>query len=1250
MTFPSTVKKSGSMKATSKTGSESKVLPPGSPGSPKLISVNTSAKLLPIGSSVKTPLANKVSEKVNDGSAVKNLSSKSITKPVNDVKFELAKKPMTKPPPLKLNTKSIDSKELQSPVTLKRIPKTPTTPSVKSFVLAKSPMVTKSSSTMSTSVSPGIVKSSTSPTSKSSQVTAGSKSSTTSSVKSPSTLKSSPVTKSPQVFASSKSTVISSPIAKSPSTLPTSKTLTVPKSPLSTKSLTPTVKSPLSTKSLTPSVKSIISKTTIKDNPTSLKSVSTKDQTTVVKSLTPTKNTALLSTNSTAGVKSPTTLTTKSSTISRSPSMTSSKKSISLKVPLSPSKSLTKHPNTTKVSPSVKLTVSNKPSIVSKPEPMSPKVMVKKESSTLSLLSVKSTSTTKSTSSIVSKTLVSKSPIVKTQSSVVKSPASPKLKTISLPIVKTPLSPIVKTKTTPSPTVKTKTPPSPTVKTKTPPSPIVKTRTTSISTAKPPLSPVIKKMVPTKLILSPGLTKSGPLLSSKLNSVSTDSLVSKTSLKSPKSPTKVVSKKDSIDIKNAVEPKSKGIRGKQPITKTIDIPGISELPSNLVSNKLETQDIEFKLENPTENILKEETEMKIIQILDQDSQYSEELEKHSTLINIDNSLTIANSLVNEETTLLDITNSSINQSQKVQEHNLETIQEYLIEPSTSLEEIRQDEEICCSSEIEIVRKDKCVPCLSTISQSVNNIDDNHFDMTNGYVIIEDLNKTQLCTVDIDDHFEPMNDKLVLGDVPFETDSSDISDSENVVNEIISTQMDDDVFSTEDNLPLLNKDNLSYHDFDRADSTELFIHKLLPKSMTLSEGESSVSTDDGHLSRKSYSEVVSGSPKFNDCYFDYDFEVADDCLDYDNDERSVFVEVTEKEFPELKSDSRKRNKKQKKRNYSNRTDSQSDSNISTSEINYNPEEFDGNEFCRYIKMMKDCSFYPNGLFSSDSVKLSTSSSLSWLDISIRTTDDDLKPSTEFLSTYEVFQGSYLNKDFLTSIIGSTTTPTNETTWFWKSIEGKHQMHNKANITLSLKPRPKHLTTPRFMTLLALISEAKGYEIKPSLSEHFVTTDCSARFDNKIRRLMVQGFWLVGRLIRESLHVEEEVNCGNPFEFDDGDIGLWWAGINMLDWQEYIKESGKNQPILSCYQFVLENMNTDLGNRYNYKEALLSMNSTIPDDFMSELDMDNFILTVRNVKYYCGNIFVDSQENIEVPEESCDDDGNLKEWDNNTVEKN
>lgn len=325
----------------------------------------------------------------------------------------------------------------------------------------------------------------------------------------------------------------------------------------------------------------------------------------------------------------------------------------------------------------------------------------------------------------------------------------------------------------------------------------------------------------------------------------------------------------------------------------------------------------------------------------------------------------------------------------------------------------------------------------------------------------------------------------------------------------------------------------------------------------------------------------------------------------------------------------------------------DSNISFLQMESNSEDFNVGEFSHYIKMMKDCSFYPNGLFSSDSVKLPTSSSLSWLDISVRTTDDDLPASTELLSTYEIFHGSNLNKDFLMSIIGSTVSSTNETSWYWKSMESRLQTHNKTNITLSLKPRPKHLTIPRFMTLLALISEAKGYQIIPSLSEHFITNHCMPRFNDKIRRLMVQGMWLVGRLIKDSLSEDKEVNCGNPFKFADGDIGFWWAGIHMLDWQEYVKECCKTQTLPTCFQFVVENID---GNRHNSHEALLSMNAEAEDFFMSELDIENFIHTVRNVKYYSGDCFVDSQDNLDeenieaVVENSYDG----AEWKNNTDE--
>jgi len=400
----------------------------------------------------------------------------------------------------------------------------------------------------------------------------------------------------------------------------------------------------------------------------------------------------------------------------------------------------------------------------------------------------------------------------------------------------------------------------------------------------------------------------------------------------PKS-TRVVPKSPSKIIKKTEEPKAKGIRGGQPIKKTIEIPGITELPSNQVSNEQETLKFDFVLENAFDSVLKEENDSTITQILDQDSLNLEKLETHKIVENINDDFKITNDFANKESTLSNIINAqNIHSSPEVHENNLETIEEDSIEPLAipSLNEQKQ-KDINILLDFEVVKKDECMPCLNSISQSANGcsivFDDNHFNITNENAFTNQLDETQSCVIDIDDHFEPMNDKLVLGDVPFETDSSqdDVSDNEQTIqkevveNENCGADQNDDVDDV-----FIFTDNIS---INSADSTEHFIHQFMPKSIKRSEGSSSISTDDGSLlSRKSYSEAVAGSPKDGEYYFDYDFEIVDDCLDYDDEGRSVFVEVTEKEFPELKpkdlSGKRRRNKKQKKRNYSNRTESQS----------------------------------------------------------------------------------------------------------------------------------------------------------------------------------------------------------------------------------------------------------------------------------------------------------------------------------------
>lgn len=904
MTFPTAVKKTGPL-TISKTGSGSKTLSPGSPRSPGS-PLNAPAKTILPGSS-KAPLASKGAEKVNAGSAVKKPSVslksstvKSVTKSVIDAKLEPEKslasaakgvtRSVTKPPPLTI--KVMDAKGLQSP-------KTPTISSIKSQTLTKSPMATKPSVSKSTLVPTGIVRS-------------------------PSINKtvSSPMAKSPQVKSTltSKSLAASSPVAKSPPTSVISKTSTTnsagPKSPTGLTNHSTLVAKPVT-------------------------STAIKVSATVAKPTTPVKKTAILSAKSSPGVKSPTIPFNKPSIITKSPSA-SSMKSISLKTPNSPSKLLTKEPPSSAKISSLKSTKNSNE--ISKSNPTSSKAIVKKESSSLSLLSTKSSSTIKSTTSAVSKTSTLKVSVTPLSSSVTKNlvPKSPVAKTKPLAVVKIPSSPTVRTplssmaKTPSSPIVKSSS--SLASKAKTPQSPTMKTRSPSLSLVKPPLSPAVKKMVPTKLILSPGPSKSRPLSSSKLNSVSTESLASRTSLKSPMTPrsTKVVTKSPSKIIKKIEEPKAKGIRGGQPIRKTIEIPGITELPSNLVLNQQETLKFDFVFENAVENVLKEEIESTITQIPDQDSSELEKLESTEVFENIDDGLCLANDLVNDESAPSNIADAeNICLSPEVRDHNLETIEEDSIEPSTAMPSLndQKQEDVCILSDFEVVKKDECIPQLNSISHSDNNcniaFDDNHFNVTNENVTVEQLDETQSCIIDIDDHFEPMNDKLVLGDVPFETDSSqdEISDNEQPIqkevikNENCGAEQNeciDDVFTF--------TDNLSMNNFDSADSTENFIHQFMPKSIERPEGSLSISTDDESLlSRKSYSEAVSGSPKDCEYYFDYDFEMVDDCLEYDDEGRSsVFVEVTEKEFPELKpkdlSGKRRRNKKQKKRNYSNRSES------------------------------------------------------------------------------------------------------------------------------------------------------------------------------------------------------------------------------------------------------------------------------------------------------------------------------------------
>lgn len=937
MTFPSALKKSRPI-TISKTGSGSKASSPGSPRSPAS-PLNTSVKKIVSETSVKVPPANKPSEKTSVVTSVKKVAisskssaSKSAIKPVIDVKSESVKTPfsatkgvtksVTKPPPLNLSMKLIDVNGLQSPVTpkspLKSIPKTPTTLPIK-----KSPTLTKSMPTNSVSAakSPLLsgVKSPSSPLNKlskvstvalvtKSQVSSETKSSAVKSTSKSSVL-SSPVTSS-KISGSSKASTVCLPVAKClPLVVPkTSKITTAPKSPL------------VSIKPATPTVKSIISKTVVKENSLPLPLVQSKAI--IVKPTTPVKKADVLSTKNVSRVKLPIT-TNKPTITSKSPSTVLGTKVITLKPPSSPSKLLKKEPSTVKIANNS--TVATK-SNVSKSGPAS-KVTLNKETSTYSLSSGKSSLLLKSTTSNVtvtssiamSKNLVPKSPITRPLTlTVAKSPSSPTAKTSPSPIVKTLMSP----------TVKSSTPLSPTIRPRTPLSPIARPRTTSIS-SKPTMSPAKPKLLPTKLILSPTKSKLSP---SSLNSTSTENLASRTSLKSPMSPKplKFVPKSLSKIIKKIEVPTAKSIRGGQPIQKTIVIPEIYELSTNKVIDLPEASGM-CKLENLDKNNFEEMIESAATETSNLNLLFLKTMEINKTEVNIEDDLKTNDAFIHDDlllnaTMLINADNGE--KPLNVQEQSVGTKEEKAAVAFSSIvtpKEQKQDENSCS-----LLTKDECKAHLNSKSQSANNcnivFDDHNFNTNNENIVEEQLEEAQLCIQETEDNFETMNDKLVLGDVPFE---SDISDCEQFsLKEPIKAVISDEETKSHcvgDVFLFTNTEDLSFNDLDRADSTANFIHQFMPKSVDRSEGASSISTDDGSLlSPKSYSEAVVGSPKDNEFYFAYDFDLADDCLDYD-DERSVFVEVTEKEFPELKPKDlscKRKNKKQKKRTCSNRTESQS----------------------------------------------------------------------------------------------------------------------------------------------------------------------------------------------------------------------------------------------------------------------------------------------------------------------------------------
>lgn len=182
---------------------------------------------------------------------------------------------------------------------------------------------------------------------------------------------------------------------------------------------------------------------------------------------------------------------------------------------------------------------------------------------------------------------------------------------------------------------------------------------------------------------------------------------------------------------------------------------------------------------------------------------------------------------------------------------------------------------------------------------------------------------------------------------------------------------------------------------------------------------------------------------------------------------------------------------------------------------------------------------------------------------------------------------------------------------------NNMMNNVN-TQVLKPS-KALTLHRLKLLGALVAQVKGYAVKPSLSSKLYLKDTPKRFQAKFQNILVDGFWLLGRMIADSLSDDSEVNCGNPFDFADGDLAFWWAGCVMLDWAKNESSKYKKKSFKNGYDFYIDHSIGSRKFKYYQNSGNSSFNFKLVEDFLSEEDFKLFTITVQNVGYGDAAVF-------------------------------
>ncbi|CAH0392538.1 unnamed protein product [Bemisia tabaci] len=162
----------------------------------------------------------------------------------------------------------------------------------------------------------------------------------------------------------------------------------------------------------------------------------------------------------------------------------------------------------------------------------------------------------------------------------------------------------------------------------------------------------------------------------------------------------------------------------------------------------------------------------------------------------------------------------------------------------------------------------------------------------------------------------------------------------------------------------------------------------------------------------------------------------------------------------------------------------------------------------------------------------------------------------------------------------------------------------------QPNTTDLSLPRLSMLAALIGQKRNYKrVRPALTNRLIVDNLPKRYLSKFLNLMTTGFCFLGKLIIESLHSDEKINRGNIFDFQDGDVGFWWAGVIILDWNEYLLRTVNGKPKhkpISCINYI-----KTVGEGSVAFKAMLNLG---PDGlYFTDEDQKNFQETIERIKH-------------------------------------